>query len=353
MVIVPGTAATATAPATNARALVMAGGPGAFAAPVSVDLGVPSAAIVGNSSADVDGDGREDLVLLTRVGTGPLELRVLKAGATTYAAPVVWWSSATAGPALTGPVRLHTGDFDADGRADAAILSTPPPPLPGIRGVPAPLTVMLSSGAAFAPGRVWWTANSTITRTNTYVADVSGDGRADLVIEEPVATGVRYVVAASHPVTATTPAGFSVPREWLAAAADLAPATMQTTITDIDRDGRDDVVLATPDAAGTGMRLVNLRSTGTVLTRSNLWSSPATAPVPFASVKLSAGDLNADGYGDVLLYQKLAAVGTAPAGTQLTALLSNGSTLAAPPATLASTAWRTDPALDWGALRPY
>ena len=68
-----------------------------------------------------------------------------------------------------------------------------------------------------------------------------------------------------------------------------------------------------------------------------------TTSLAFDRIKLAAGDMNADGRGDVVMYARHE---DGSPGTELRTYLSNGSALV-------GTLWLDDPALDWSTVKPY
>lgn len=360
-------------------------------------LGLDPASTIGYGRVDVTGDRLDDLVALQRGPDASLRLVVARAtGNGSFASAVTWWSSAGTGFDLAAgkQLRLVTGDFDGDGLGDAAILSGASvadgaPSDGGLVQAPAATVYLLrSNGAAFDEPTTWWSGSLEVGASVAFGADVDGDGRADLVVQtevqeaaapgagasalpppasgaspgpvssaspgpesptppppdassgpaEPVpppagpapGPGVRFLVA-----TSGIAPGLGELRAWLDLPGTIASAA-RTVVADINRDGRDDLVVDTPIAPA-GSRFVGLLSDGSSFTAHTLWQG---ATFDWNRSKLAAADVNGDGRGDVVVLYDLRS-----AGTRLYRFVSTGTTLRA--------AGRSDdPTLPWSAAVP-
>lgn len=304
------------------------------ASPAAFHIDIADASTLGRVSADVTGDGLDDLLVLVADGPTAQHIAMFPATGSGYAAPVTWWDSAVAGTTFASMVggaagvRLLAGDFDGDIVSDAALLVTETDP------TVATIYRLRSTRIGFDPLVTLYSGPLYPASTRFYAADASGDGRADIVTEtDSGPTGLVYNVLASTPsgLLAAPPA---VP--WFTGASVLRATTL-TTVTDFDRDGREDLVLAA--STPTGFDLLGLRSTGALFTLSTL----GTSTLAFNRIQLGSGDFNGDGRGDVHVFASLDAAAT---GTRLTAYLSNGSALTA-------ANWLDDATLSWKTLQPY
>jgi stage II sporulation SpoD-like protein/VCBS repeat protein len=318
-----GALSAGTTASSSTRPIAYASTGGAFTRIPTPELAISPRSIIGRASADVTGDGREDLVLLTADGTNAQSLRVVPGTATGYGPIARWWLSRDA--LSNQSLRLVTGDYNADGRMDAGLLAKSP-------GGYATFFVLRSLGNAFAVRERWWYGYLNIAYVYAFGGDFSGDGRADLVVEIDAGTkGLWYRMMASRPAGGPLNAVRS-----MLLAGELRRATTRTVRTDFNRDGRDDLVVAVPYGAGT--RLRGLVSSGTTLARDDLWTSTT---MPWRAVKPAGGDLNGDGFGDLVLYDSLGAN-----GTRVRALRSTGSDLV-------SSFQLDDALLDWSTAIPY
>jgi FG-GAP-like repeat/Stage II sporulation protein len=322
---------------------------------------------LGWAFADVNHDGRADVVRLERLGTAGYRITVaLSAGRGRFAAAATWWSTFGSGPELSpdAAVQLLAGDFDGDGRAEVAILESAPgaPPMVGADGTtmnpavvpPARLYVLQPAVDSLGSARVAWTGQLDVSRAQAFAADVTGDGRADLVVASDlfpagppavapapgsasasdasvVPVGIRLLVAAAR-----DNGTLSALERW----ADVTGTTRAETrlaVGDLNRDGRSDVIALEPSGLA-GSRMVGLLSDGNRFTPEPLWSSDSFRA---SAAKIAAADVNGDGRADVVVLYDAGA-----AGTRLFQFLSTGSSLRPGTRVL-------DPALDWNQLRPF
>jgi hypothetical protein len=302
------------------------------ALPAAFHIDIADASTLGRASADVTGDGLDDLLVLVADGPTAQHIALFPATGSGYAGPLTWWSSAAAGTAFASMVggaagvRLLAGDFDGDTVSDLALVVT------GTDPTQATIYRLRSTRSGLDPLLNIYAGALYPASTRFYAADATGDGRADIVAEtDSGPTGLVYSVLASDPSGL-----LAAPLPWFASGSVLRATTL-TTVTDFDRDGREDLVLAV--SKPTGFDLLGLRSTGTLFTLSPL----GTSTLAFNRIKLGSGDFNGDGRGDVLVFASLDAAAT---GTRLTAYLSNGIVLTA-------ANWLDDAKLSWKTLQPY
>ena len=135
--------------------------------------------------ADVNGDGRDDLLLGQAEGAaGEGWLYVtLQAGDGTFGVPQRF-------AAGTHPALVLTGDFNGDGKADAAVLNfnesatfgAPPDFVPN--RVPFGYAILLGNGdGTFQPAQLLASDRQMPRRGAALTADFNGDGRTDLVVD--------------------------------------------------------------------------------------------------------------------------------------------------------------------------
>ena len=339
---------------------------------------------LGWAFSDVDHDGRADVLRLERMGSAGYRIQVSRSlGGGRFGPATTWWSDVGGGLhiASDASVQLLAGDFTGDGIGDAALLvgSRGTPPMaaagdgtPGTPAVvpPARLYLLRSDGTGFAAPQTWWSGQLDVARAQAFAADVTGDGRADLVVAtdlypsdlaapaDPAAptptsspdgsattssgptagpggtelpVGIRFLVARSGPG-----GGLGPLTTWYDMT-DTVAAQARIVVEDVNADGYADVVVLRPSGSA-GSQLVGLLSNGARFSRVTLWSSTSFST---AASKMAAADVNGDGLGDVVVLYDAGS-----AGTRLYRFISTGTAFVAGAPTL-------DPALDWGTVQPF
>lgn len=251
--------------------------------PVSTPLTQVSGSGFGVSVAaagDVDGDGYGDLVLgAPGIGTAYL-YRGSASGI--VRTPI----TLTASAAEFGRTVAAAGDVNGDGYADILV------------GAPGAAKVFLFFGGASPDGSadVTFTGpdGSRLGGALTSLGDSDADGKSDIALGAPgegkvyvfqgkdVSTGTIASAAAAVTLSGTVPDEFG---------AALAGAL------DVDGDGRGDLFVGSPGAAG--VRLYLGSADGVAETEARSWASPNTSSSSdFGAALHSAGDVNRDGYDD-------------------------------------------------------
>jgi hypothetical protein len=241
----------------------------------------------GGTGADVNGDGRDDIVSFTR-GVAA-DVTVALSTGSTFGPATRWHEYFSAGneyPLL--------GDVDGDGRADLITFT---------RGSTADVYVARSTGTSFGPSERWhtWFAAG---RETPLVGDFNGDGRAD------VATLTR---GASRDVYVALSDGNQFVGTSIRWHDDFVGDDQVPLVGDFDADGRDDIFAV--GRFGRDEVTVGV-STGTGLTiahrRLDHLISGTQVPV--------AGDFDGDGRTDLAAVDRSAstvAVAQAAAGLRL------------------------------------
>ena len=207
---------------TGDVSVLIADGSGSFAAAAGFVAGqFPNALAAG----DVDGDGKLDLVT---ANADTLDISVLIGdGAGHFAAP----QSLSIG-ANAEPRSVAIADVDGDGQADIVTANAgrdespfPPPELPGT------VSVLLGDGSGGFAAAVQLPAGDGDGRADAIaVADLTGDGHADIVVSRPIANSAALLAGDG--------AGGFAPA--VTAATGVGPSPL--LIADVTGDGKPDVV---------------------------------------------------------------------------------------------------------------
>ena len=229
--------------------------------------------------ADLDGDGRLDVVVTDFATTTPRALRNLGGG---------HFAAAQLLPAAYGVLSIGTGDFNGDGRPDIVGRS--------------PYAVVLWTGngnGTFALAQQLQAASN--AQPAIAVGDVDGDGRADVVT--------------------TTVTGFQVFRGNGSALVAGPSTTAYGLLSDVaignfDGDAHRDVVVVDATPLAQKARVFLGRGDGTFVAG----GGGSTAYGPEAA---SVGDLNHDGFDDVVTSDSFSAI-SVPPQFSITVLLSDG-----------------------------
>jgi hypothetical protein len=258
---------------------------------------IASDSLMGFRSADMDRDGKDDLVWFIRTGPRQARIRVALSDGSGYGEARTWWEGDLGAP-LEG-ARLLVGDFHADGRPDVGVLARGGPD-GGVQVVVA----KKKAGNAFAAPSRWGSASMAIDSVvAAWAGDVSGDGRADLIVRQhPAGGGVRFRTAMTKsPLPAGSDRLGSLRLAWEYTA--LKPSQVKAVPADADRDGREDLlVLIGGDGRPRVERLAGQRLGK--LKRSRLWTAPKGMRIAVARTRVGAADADHDGRTDLVLFTK-------------------------------------------------
>ncbi len=286
-------------------------------------------------SADLDGDGFDELISLIADGPTSQHIEVRKPNGLTYGAvdAGLAWDSVTAGVTFASErdgapgIRLVAGDFDNDYDEDLALVVTGDEPAAGS------IELLRSSKTSFKPLVETYAGVFDPGTSRAFAGDATGDGRADILLETPGADGLAFRVMA----TTATDWLLADPVTWYTAAGLTMDAT-RSVLADVDRNGRDDFVLALSSGSKTVYR--GLRSTGSTFNVIDLYASS----IVIDRIKLATSDVDHDGRGDMVVFASLA---DGSSGTRVYVYRSRGSSLAR------AELWREDLGLDWQKVEPY
>ncbi|HYW47857.1 MAG TPA: FG-GAP-like repeat-containing protein [Bryobacteraceae bacterium] len=249
------------------------------------------------ATADVNGDGRADLVLIdgTNVGT------YLGNGDGTFQAEVTY----AAGPGF--PTFVTAGDVNGDGRSDVAVAYGSPYDNQS-SGIPSSVLVFTTkSGGGFNSGVTVPTGTNTV---QVALADVNADGKLDLIA---VNLGYAYrnsgstVVAGSVTVSLGKGDGtFQAPVPYT-----VGQNPISLAVADVNGDGKPDLIVGTVTASAADIAVLLGKGDGTFTVPTTLigtYSWPAA---------LTVADFDGDGKPDL-------AIGNSAGDSPMTIMQGNG-----------------------------
>ncbi len=250
--------------------------PGLFLAPQMIATGGGGDAV---AIGDVNGDGHADIVVADGSVSDANAFVFIQSATSpgTFAAPVALSLGANRG---ANDVTIH--DMDGDGRNDIVLAVSDNN-----------VEILYDNGAGGFNAPVLLPAG--INPQGVAVADVDGDGRPDIVV-----TNAGYA-----PFGATGGASVTVLRQivagsFAASSITVPDGAVQSVIADLDHDGLPDIgVLSFPFIG------FNTPSQVSILRQSagspGSFSLTVTYNGPLSSSFIAAGDINGDGYTDLVL----------------------------------------------------
>jgi hypothetical protein len=278
---------------------------------------------------DVNGDGVSDLGMLVVVGAGGTSAFVhIRSGAT--GSLLFSLAGSVYGGTSFGGSIAGVGDLDGDGKAEFAV-GAPFGPVSSTFGVG---SAFVFTGANGSPLYLW---NGSGTERFGWaiggVEDANGDGVPEVAVGAPYHDAGNLDQAGR--VTLFSGADGSAIRTWVGFSASGHFGHAVDGAGDFDADGSGDVVVGSPDnylaGPGTGMARVLSGATGGVLHTS--FGSEPYARLGFSIA--GAGDLNGDGYSDVLVEAPYQDAGGIDAGLVISIAGGTGATIDSIPGPLA------------------
>ncbi len=187
---------------------------------------------------DLDGDRRDELVV-----TSPWGIGMLKLSGATMSAPMMAPNGTRFGGWLLNTSDNHIvtlADLDGDGRADIVITSPWGIGVLGLSGATLIAKMMAPNGTRFGG----WLLN-TLDNRIVCAADLDGDGRRELFVTSPWGLGVFKLAGGTFNVPAMAPNGTRF-GGWLLNTAD----NRFDAVSDFNGDNRDDLLVTSPWGLG-------------------------------------------------------------------------------------------------------
>ncbi len=228
--------------------------------------------------ADVDGDGRQDLIVVSAAAATVSVFRNTSSSGSISFASRVDYSTTASGLA---PIEVTVADYDGDGMPEMAVSASFSNTIIVFQNASSPGTINFGTGVAFAAN----TGAFGITS-----ADFDGDGKVDIAA---VDTGSATVsVFRNTSTTGTINSGS------FATAVDFSTGTTPIDVeaADIDGDGKIDI-LATNSTSGTVSVLRNTATAGSITAGS--FGTSADFSVGTNPSGVAVGDIDGDGKVDI------------------------------------------------------
>jgi hypothetical protein len=259
--------------------VLLGNGDGTFQSPIITHFGGALGGLRDFKLADVNGDGKLDLVALNEFGNQPTVSVALGNGDGTFQYPYAFSC-----PGFL-PNSLVVGDFNGDGIPDVAVASSETfcDPETGFCETTGAVTILLGTGGGlFGSPR---TINPVPGASNIAVGDFNGDGIPDLVTVNN--TDTATVVSDTISVLLGNGDGtFQQPIDSSRPPAGLGDAV----VADFNGDGVLDVAAVNPRANAVSLFLGNGDAT---------FQSPLNYAVDNNPMGITFGDFNSDGFQDL------------------------------------------------------
>lgn len=235
--------------------ILLGNGDGTFQPAVKYTAPGPFFVAVG----DFNGDGKADLAVSTTIGSISIFLGI---GNGTFPAAAASFPGGGTSPVVVG-------DFNGDGKADLATLS----------GASGNLQILLGNGNGTFASPLFSAVRGTLAHSSLAVADLNGDGNADLAVTDTV-TNTVVVLLGNNDGTFQSPLTNLV-----------GNGAWSVAVLDLNADGKPDLAVANVFDNTVSVLLGN--GDGTFQAAVN---SPAVSPA-----SLAVGDFNGDGKPDLLV----------------------------------------------------
>jgi hypothetical protein len=232
------------------------------------------------TDSDFDGDGVSD-VLVSSHGNKSAYVYMGDRGSVL---PTSRRLGGLLGDVSFGYALASVGDVNGDGYGDAVISD------PGARAV-----YVLHGDPTGLPRFASTTLSGTATGYGTVVSaagDTNGDGYADVLVAAPGATTVYLYLGSADGIQTT-------PSQTLRALAESGFGSAVASAGDVNGDRYGDVLIGSPDSGRVYLYL-GAAGTGLPSTATQTLTAPMGA-MSFGTAVAGVGDVNSDGYGDVVI----------------------------------------------------
>lgn len=238
---------------------------------------------------DLTYDGRADLIGISKASDGTPYVNVFEAGSNAFQTPSQWAHPTTGWANWDTKVWL-SGSVGNDTATDLIGISR------GGDGTPY-IHVFPSRGSSFGDPILWahpTTGWSDWDGKRWLMGDVTGDGKEDLIGISRASNGSAYVN-----VFRSTGSSFAAPVQWIHASSWTNWDMQQWLVEDFGGDGKEDLMLITPDVDGTPLIHV-FPSRGNSFGSASLWAHPTTGWSEWETKVWLVGNMGTDEAADLI-----------------------------------------------------
>ncbi len=264
---------------------------------VPVDTLTPNGKPSNIKLADLDGDGKLDIIAAIDNSTSLCTFRNISSGSILFTNRTTFLASSSAGPQMK---EVAIADFNSDGRPDIATFSSNSSDsvvvlLNNITSVPSGTAAFAAGSSSFGPRQTFYISSAGSSTTyalgpiSIFAADFDNDGKTDIVVNCNYAT-TNFISILRNTTTSGT-LSFATHSDF--AVGGTGSYLIEVQATDIDGDGKQDLVIA--NAGTSKVHVFQNTGSGAVPFSSSYVDFTAGA----APVALAAGDMDGDGKIDL------------------------------------------------------
>ncbi len=230
------------------------------------------------TAADVNGDGKPDLIVANEAGAVSVLLNTTAPGAATP-------SFATRQTFAVGgePVSVTAADVNGDGKPDLIVANEVGAVSVLLNTTPAPTTTFDAN--SFATQQTFATGSEPFSVT---AADVNGDGQPDLIVANYNSNTVAVLLNTTAPGAATP--SFATQQTFATGGEPIS-----VTAADINGDGKPDLIVANYGSNGAGNTVSVLLNTTAPGATTPSFASQQTFTTGSSPISVTVADVNGDG----------------------------------------------------------